>query len=293
MPLSTRALRHALPVCVLALAVSAAPTLAFHPTVTVVTGGSGESLTATELSARGGNIGVSVDWSASADPNEWGIETLAQPLATGLIAVKGWTGSDGVRGPDIACVANDEVATAWFKPAGSGFHVRVRTRQPAANTTSPQSFDLGAGSASRGLAIATLKDGYYPQIGADGERVVVSYMDRASLKVRRSTNRGASFGSAKMLRFEGFLGEIGVFPLTVAVHGSKVVIGAVESSPFGGKGLGYLSKDGGSSYTKVSQHSSGRIVAGMVRVGSSYHYAEAWDESISQPDPQQVCFRRQ
>jgi hypothetical protein len=375
-------LRRSVCLTSLAVAMIAGPTLAFQPTVTVVTGGSGEDLTVTDLWARGGNIAGSVDWTvpadhvvavvwstdhgaswshqewdglesggardsrvticdgysvmiyraASADPNVWSIETLAHPLAIGLTAIQGWTGSDGARRPDIACVANDELATAWFKPAGSVYHVRVRTGRPTGSSTTPQSFDLGRGSASRGLSIATsshrvyvtwfdgsklklrrfnirngsshdlttlgtstianIKDGYYPQIGVDGERVVVSYMDRASLKVRRSGNEGGSFGAAKTLRPEPFPSEIGAFPLNVAVHGSKVAIGAVESSPFGGRGLGYLSTDGGSSYTKVSQHSSGRIAAGLVKVGSNYKYAEAYDRSIVAMDPL-VRFRRQ
>ena len=124
-------------------------------------------------------------------------------------------------------------------------------------------------------------------------RLILAYMDGASLKVRRSTDKGDSFTGPRVLRNEAFPGQVGAFPITVAVKGSKVVIGAVESSPAGGKGLGYRSINGGASFGTVSQHSSGRIVAGLLKVGSGYRYAEAWDQSISNPDPQSVRFRRQ
>ncbi len=119
-------------------------------------------------------------------------------------------------------------------------------------------------------------------------------MHKADLKARRSTNSGASFGSAWTLRNEPFPSEIGAFPVTVAVKGSKVAIGAVELGgieTLTGKGLGYRSTNGGTSYTRVSTHGSGRTAATIVEVGSTHKCAEAWDQSIT--DGTEIRFRRQ
>ena len=377
-----RTLRCAGSLAALAAVLSAASALAFHTPVTIVTGGSGESATVTDLSSRGSEVAVTTDWNgpggrfvmlaqssndgaswshqtwsgldfggardsqvtvchgydvmiyraASSDAIPvWSIETLASPTGSGATAIQQLPGTEDARWPDVACIANDRLVTAWLKPQGSGYHVRVRTRQPVGPTTSPQSFDLGSGSYQRGLSItvtanrvyvtwfrgnalklarfsissdhrlhligtktiATLTNAVYPRVGADGDRVIVAYTDDYALKVRRSSNTGASFGSAKTLLSVGTSGFAGVFPVTVTVRGSKVVIGGMLSAELDGKGLGYRSTDGGSSYQLLSRRSSGRIVAGLVKVGSSYRYAEAWDQSISQPDPQTVRFRRQ
>ena len=141
--------------------------------------------------------------------------------------------------------------------------------------------------------IATLKYGTTPKIGADGDRVILAYMDKADLKVRRSTDKGVSFGSAKTLVNEPFPSEVGAAPTTVAVKGSKVAIGVVEVNEMSGRGMGYLSTNGGSSYTKQSTHAGGTTVAGLVKVGGSYQYAEAWDQQFSQPNLEQVRHRHQ
>jgi len=371
-------LQRAVPAAVFALAIVAAPVVAFQPTVPITDGDPGHALTVTDLSGRGGDLVASIADVGSVDARtvlmhstdggvvwvgsalsgadrgsqatvcagdgvmvyetflggtSWGIDTLTVPLNLDPPAQLSWTTSGIARKPDIACTANEEMAMAWFEKQGSRYHVRLRTAQPLGADQTSQSFDLGLGTVGRGLSIAasssrvyvtwfdgstlklrryrigsssghhltslgtatiaTLKSGAYPQVGSDGHRVLLAYMDRASLKVRRSTDSGSSFGSPKTLRFEGFPGEIGAFPLTVAVHGSTVAIGAVESAELGGKGLGYLSTNGGSSYAKVSQHPSGRVMAGLVKIGGSYRYSEAWDQSITQPDPQSIQFRRQ
>ncbi|MCY7417850.1 MAG: hypothetical protein LH650_05025 [Chloroflexi bacterium] len=259
------------------------------------------------------------------------------PIDGGLNTSFNWTDSPGVyRRPDVACVADTELVAAWFQKSGGKHVVKVRTRAVVGIDASPQSFSLGAGTAGRGLAIATsatrvyvawfqgdtlkvrrfsisgssghaltslgtttvgtLPDACDPEIGADGDRVVLAYSDRADLKVRRSTNRGVAFGRAIRLRDEPFPSEKGAFPTTVAVKGARVAIGGQE---IGGietlvaKGLGYRSTNGGSSYTQESTHSGGRTVATLVKVGSSSRYAEAWDQSVSNPDPERIRYRRQ
>jgi len=60
-----------------------------------------------------------------------------------------------------------------------------------------------------------------------------------------------------------------------------------------GRGLGYKSTNGGSTYSQISSHASGRVVATLVRPGSVYRYAEIWDESISDPSAHRIRFRRE
>jgi hypothetical protein len=288
-----------------------------------------------QVTVCGGHV-VAIYRAASRDATPiWSIATIAYPLDDYVGVSKRW-GAAGARGPDIACVANDEVVSTWFERGGDGWDVRVRTRHAVGPSTSPQSFGLGGGTPSRGLAIATsstrvyvawfeghalklrrfaiggsashtltnlgtttiatLPYGNTPKIGADGDRVVLAYSDRADLKVRRSTDRGGSFGSAVTLRDEPFPSEIGALPTTVSVRGSRVAIGALEIGGIDalvGRGLGYRSTDGGGTYDRVSSHLSGRIVAGLVKAGTSYRFAEAWDQSITDPDDEVVRFRRQ
>jgi len=247
-----------------------------------------------------------------------------------------WSSSGLARSPDAACVANTEMAVAWFRKTDDGWRVRLRVGVVSGDDMSSQTFDLGRGTPSRDLAVASsstrvyvawfrgrslkvrrfaigaapdrtltslgtttvadLRYGYTPEIGADRSRVVLAYQDRADLKVRRSTDKGASFGAARTLRDEPFPSEIGAFPTTVAVRGDRVAIGAVELGgveELVGKGLGYKSTNGGLSYSLVSKHTSGRTVATLVKPGSVWRYAEAWDESITNPTTERLRYRRQ
>ena len=279
-----------------------------------------------------GNVVMIYRFDVDHPATQWVVESLAVDLGVSGTASVQWMSNGVYRGPDVACVANHHLVGAMFRKTNGHWHVHVMT-SGGRSLGSHQAFDLGSGTPGRGLSIATsssrvyvtwfdgsklklrrfsigsssdhdltslgtstlatLPSGVSPQIGADGDRVILAYMDKASLKVRRSNTKGVSFRVATTLRFEGYPGEIGAYPLTVVVKGAKVAIGAVEISDGGGKGLGYLSANGGASYAKVSQHSSGRVVAGLVKVGSSYRYAEAYDQSISQPDPQSIRFRRE
>lgn len=264
---------------------------------------------------------------------QWGIQTLGVDLDTGSPSFTDLQGPGVFRIPDVACLANEELVSAMFKKSDGTWRVRVQTSNISGAPLSAQSFSLGTGTPSKGLAIATsssrvyvawfdgtklklrrfsiggtashtltslgtttiatLQYGLYPEIGADGDRVVLAYMDRADLKARRSTNKGASFGGATTIRDEAFPGEIGAYPVNVAVRGSKVAIGALEISEGSRKGLGYRSTNGGSSYSKVTTRNSGNILAGLVRIGSTDRYAEAYDYRFSDPEFEDIRFRRQ
>lgn len=222
------------------------------------------------------------------------------------------------------------------KTSGGTWKARLIVRPADSGADSDQDIDLGPGTPSRGIGItatssrvfvtffrgrelrvhrfrigtgarhtlssisartvATLTNGALPKVGADGTRVVLAYMDKADLKVRRSTDTGSSFGSARTLRNEPFPSEIGAFPTSVTVKGSRVAIGAVEEGGIEtvtGRGLGYSSTDGGATYRKLSSRSAGRTVATLVKVGSGYRYAEARDDTFTSPASPRVTFRRQ
>ena len=329
-------LRRAVPLAIIAMSI-AAPSLAFSPTVTVVTGDPGDDIQATDLASRNGNVAVSMDveygvkdsaalaWSTDQgttwdlallpdhltresqaawcagqplmvyaeqqpDPGtQWLLWTFTRDPEAAISGYRRWTGSGVARKPDVACIANEHIAVTWFQKQTDGYTVKVKGKGINGDDPYSQSFDLGSGSMSRGLAIASSATRLYvawfagdslkvrrfsigsgsthslsslgtttvaslpnsnsPQIGTDGDRVVLAYMHRADLKVRKSTNKGVSFGSPRTLSDKPFPSEVGARPTTVAVKGSKVAIGAVEFSELSGTGVGFLSTNGGSSYT--------------------------------------------
>jgi hypothetical protein len=264
------------------------------------------------------------------------IRGSAFDIAFPIIGQRDWTSSGIARKPDAACIANSELAVAWFQKSGSDHKVRLRTGVPVGDDLSPQSFTLGVGSPGRGLSVAATADRVYvawfqgsrlklrrfrisagpnhtltslgttslgtvsggtsPQVGASGSKVIVAYTQGADLKVRRSTNRGVSFGTARTLKDLPGASEVGALATTVAMKGDLVALGSVEAGgieTLTGKGVGYKSTNGGSTWTRVSTHSGGWLLATLTRPGSSYRWAEVWDRSLSQPSPDKVRFRRQ
>jgi hypothetical protein len=264
------------------------------------------------------------------------IRSRSYRLDAPIMGQREWTTTGVARRPDAACIANTELAVAWFQKSGSGYKVKLRTGVPSGDDLSPQSFSLGAGSPGRGLSVAATSDRVYvawfsgstlkvrgfrigsdaghtltslgttslgtvsggttPELGASGSKVILAYTQRADLKVRRSTNRGVSFGGSRTLRNLPEASEVGALATTVAVKGNLVAIGSVEAGgieTLTGKGVGYKSTDGGSTYQKVSAHTGGWLLATLARPGSSYRWAEVWDRSLSQPSPDVVRFRRQ
>ncbi|MEZ4595924.1 MAG: hypothetical protein R3C32_03235 [Chloroflexota bacterium] len=125
---------------------------------------------------------------------------------------------------------------------------------------------------------------------------MLAYTQGADLKVRRSTNRGVSFSSARTVRDLPDASEVGASASTIVVKGSKVAlgvndIGGIETLT--GTGRGYKSTDGGATFTRMTTHIGGRVLATLVRPGSSYRWAELWDRSLSGDSPGTVRFRRE
>lgn len=187
------------------------------------------------------------------------------------------------RGLSIAATA-DRVYVAWF----SGSTLKVR-RYRIGTTPARTLTYLGT------RTVGTIRGGTTPRIGADGSRVILAYTQGADLKVRRSTNKGVSFASAKTLRNLPDASEVGSLATSVRVKGSLVAIGTIDVGGIDtlyGDGRGYRSTNGGSSYTRLSTHAGGRVLAAVVKVGSGFRYAEVWDHSLEGASPGEVRFRR-
>lgn len=265
------------------------------------------------------------------------IETHTNALGSSIEGQRAWTGDgDVARRPDMACVADTELAVAWFEKIDDGYKVVLETGAVAGDDLSPQRFSLGRGTPGRNLSVAATPERVYvtwfdggtlkvrrfkvgsssartltslgtttigsipggttPKIAADGSRVVLAYTQGADLKVRRSTNRGVSFSSARTVRDLPDASEVGASASTIVVKGSKVAlgvndIGGIETLT--GTGRGYKSTDGGATFTRMTTHSGGRVLATLVRPGSSYRWAELWDRSLSGDSPGTVRFRRE
>jgi hypothetical protein len=248
-----------------------------------------------------------------------------------------WTGPGVIaRRPDVACIANTELAIAWFQKHSSGYKVVLETGVVTGDDMSPEHFGLGKGTPGRGLSVATTADRVYvtwfdgntlklrrfrvgttsahtltslgtttlgtipggtsPTIGADGSRVVLAYTLGADLKVRRSTDRGVSFRPAITVRNLPDASEVGALATSVTVKGKLVALGTIDVGgleTLTGTGRGYKSTDGGATFTRLTTHPGGRVLATVVKPGSSYRWAEVWDQSLDQPGPGLVRFRRQ
>jgi len=219
-------------------------------------------------------------------------------------------------------------------------HARGVLLNPEDEEVPEQDFDLGTGELGRGLAIAATRDMVYVawfrgtqlklrrfsvgaspgyrlsslgtstiatlahagsvELGAQASRVVLAYQQDSDVRIRRSTNEGASFGSAKTLRNNSDEGFVGALPTSVSVKGDRMTVGVVEyfgDVGLSGSGFGFLSTNGGSSWTRKPYHDRALLVAGLVKVGTGYHYAEAWDQSIREeghdPAIERLRFRRE
>ncbi len=235
------------------------------------------------------------------------------------------------RSPDIACLPGGRTAIAYATNEDGAWLVRLLAGDLDGSPGSSQLFEVGPGAPGKGLAvastdsrvfvawfaghrlrlarfriagsspyrltridtttIATLPTGATPQLAAHGSRVVLAYRDKGDLKVRRSNDHGARFGSARTLRATP--SGTDATPTSVSVRGDRVAIGAIEIHGTTAMGLGYASADAGSSYTRIASRSGGRIVATLFQPGNAVRYAQIADQSISDPPADRILFRRE
>jgi hypothetical protein len=187
------------------------------------------------------------------------------------------------RGIAIAATS-DRIVVAWF----TGDDLKFKR------------FSVGAGpdfvvTPRVTQNLGTLPYATTPELGIDGDRVVLAYQNRADLVVRRSTNGGQSFGGQQVLVNEPFPSEIGAAPTTVDVRGLRVLVEGVEIAGIGtltGRGFGRRSGDGGSSWSATSQHNGGRQVGAYYKSGGVTRIVEAWDQSISDPAVERLRVHR-
>jgi hypothetical protein len=177
----------------------------------------------------------------------------------------------------------NRVVVAWF----ANKHLKVKR------------FSLGAGSSVPVTPHATQDLGHLPafaggpEIGSDGQRVVLAYTNRADLVVRRSTDGGASFSSQHRLIDESYPGEGGAFAASVDVHGAKVLVEGSDqyaSTTFHSEGYGFLSIDGGGSWGQISTMDGGQQVGALYVSAGDTRVAEAWDEFVAEPATQHLRF---
>lgn len=205
-------------------------------------------------------------YAVAVDASTRRIETHTNSLGSSIEGQRTWTDDgDVARRPDVACVANVELAVAWFERIDDGYKVVLETGAVAGDDLSPQRFSLGKGTPGRNLSVAATPERLYvawfdggtlkvrrfrvgsssartltslgtttigsipggttPKIAADGSRVVLAYTQGADLKVRRSSNRGVSFSSATTVRNLPDASEVGALASTIVVKGSKVALG--------------------------------------------------------------------
>lgn len=198
-------------------------------------------------------------------------------------------GTGDLYGGLAIAATKDMVYVAWFR----GDTLKVRR------------FTVGAGpeyllSGLETVNVATLPFAGGVEMGAQGSRVVLAYEQQSDVKVRISTTLGSAFGSARTIRNNSDKGFVSAQPTTVAVKGERLVVGVAEYAGdigLSGAGFGYLSTNGGASWTRKPSHSRGVVVAGLVKVGTGYRYAEAWDQSIyddgDSPSVERLRFRRE
>lgn len=240
------------------------------------------------------------------------------------------------RWPDVACIANQRAAVVWYRKQGGVNHVQLVIRRVGGEDLNPQAFNVGTGSLAKGLAVAAssqrvlvawvdgnaLKVRRYsvgpgpdflltslgtttiathrsirdPRIAVDRQKAVIAYQHQADLRVRRSFDRGASWGPATTLRNNPYPSEVATSPTTVDLVSKRIVVGAVELAgveTLTAKGIGWYSYNFGGTWKIRPSHLGGRTVAALYDDGTTREYAEAWDQSVSQPDPSAVRFRRE
>ncbi len=155
--------------------------------------------------------------------------------------------------------------------------------------------DGGGLDVSRKPAIEIGQEGWFPQVAADGTRVVVAYQRLGQTHLRISDNRGKSFGPRIIVsRFCRNCFEGSSSPTSVDVRGSWILVEVVRGMgvPPAIEMQGFFSINTGQSWTKLDTHTGGHqhgvLVDGEV--------AEAWDKHLYADPvygdvPQELRFR--
>ncbi|MEO7117396.1 MAG: hypothetical protein ABIZ34_00330, partial [Candidatus Limnocylindrales bacterium] len=161
------------------------------------------------------------------------------------------------------------IYVAWMKDNGA---LRFKSFTVALDGT------VGAGPTTTLLSSTSASN---PHIDAAAKRVVIGYDDGGS-RVLVSQDRGLTFGPETILAPEPG-GEPQSATSSVAVAGRNILVEIAEGDCVLCYGIafsrGYLSTDGGATWSTTSSHQHSRQVGAFFKQGSHVRIAEAWDDS--------------
>lgn len=131
-----------------------------------------------------------------------------------------------------------------------------------------------------------------PVLAASGSRVVLGYDDGTRSKVRISTDRGVSFGPATTLPLASGEPESGT--QSVAVRGQRILVEISQGPCVRCYGIdfsiGYLSTDGGATWSTTSSHPHARQLGAFFIRGGVVKIAEVWDDEQTGATYRKVYF---
>jgi hypothetical protein len=133
-----------------------------------------------------------------------------------------------------------------------------------------------------------------PIVAAFGSRVVIGYNEGGKARVKVSTNWGASFGADTVLAPEaGGEPQAGMESVDVKSRG-RILIEVAEGSCITCYGIdfsvGFLSTDGGATWTNTSSHLQSNQVGAFFGAGDALMIAEAWDQSQTGASREKIQF---
>jgi hypothetical protein len=184
--------------------------------------------------------------------------------------------------------SGDDIHVAWF----AGEDVKLRH------------YEVGPAPARDLLGWPTpilpdMPDGQLPELGVSGDRVVFASMNEADLRARVSTDRGVSWSPERTLEDMLFPSEIGAYPTSADVIGTRIVVGgSIVGGDFEGIfGEGFLHRttNDGTSWNRVANTTiaSGQVVGAYRGSAANPLLVMAWDKWIADPATDKIRFRRQ
>jgi hypothetical protein len=191
------------------------------------------------------------------------------------------------KGLAIAGQGND-VYIAWFD--GADVEMRHYGVGPA-----PDRDLLGIPSA----LLPDMPDGMVPELGVANDRVVFAYMNEADLRARVSTNGAISWGPERTLENMPFPSEVGAYPTSADVIGTRIVVaGTIVGGIFdelNGEGFLKRTTNDGATWARVANTTidDGQVVGAYRGRAGDPLLVMAWDKWIADPATDKLRFKRQ
>ncbi|MCC6946065.1 MAG: hypothetical protein IT335_15925, partial [Thermomicrobiales bacterium] len=144
-----------------------------------------------------------------------------------------------------------------------------------------------------------MPDGMTPELGVGGDRLVFAYMNQADLRARVSTNGGVSWGPERTLENMPFPGEVGAYPTSADVIGTRIVVGGTIVGgifdDLSGEGFLRRTTNNGSTWARVANTTiaDGQVVGAYRGTAANPLLVMAWDTWIADPATDKLRFRRQ